>query len=375
MKHVPFHKSGLSYIYWEKYINSLKNLKSFHGSMSLQSEVEDLCRIFCKGKNFYFVNSGTAALELALMSLKLEAGSEVILPSLTFSSCANAIIRSGAKPCFCEISLPNLHISLDKIKELVNENTKVIMVVEYAGIRAELKNIRKFCDERGIYLLLDSAQAFGATEVEDQSVLADFVCYSFHDTKVFSCGEGGLLVVNYNPVIETVEIMLEKGTNRLSFVNGQIDKYTWHDIGSSFILSDINLLLLKYQLAERERILMDKLSAIKIYIDFFESFQSTHIRAFSRHDKASNGHIFWLLFKNNQTLKNVQSFFDKNFIHTTTHYVPLHSAPYALKNGYKHSQDMSLTDCAGDSLLRLPVISAEVAQKVKTTFLNYFEKI
>ena len=192
---IPFHKSGLSYICWDKYAENLGKLNSFQGSMQLQVKLAERCRQFCDGENFYFVNSGTAALELALMSIRLKLGDEVILPSLTFSSCANAVLRAGGVPCFAEISLPDLHVTLENILPLVSNRTKAIMIVEYAGTRAQLSDIHDFCTKQNITLILDSAQSFGAAGQNDQSKLADFICYSFHDTKVFSCGEGGLLIV------------------------------------------------------------------------------------------------------------------------------------------------------------------------------------
>ena len=371
MRQIPFHRSSLNYIDWHQFSKQLQKLKTFQGSASLQVEVSKICQEFSNGEHYYFVNSGTAALELALMALKLESGDEVILPSLTFTSCANSILRAGAQPVFCEVALPNLHLCLESIKALVTSNTKAIMVVEYAGIRSDLAKIREFCDQRAICLILDAAQSFGAAGPDDHSNLADFVCYSFHDTKVFSCGEGGLLIVNNDRHLENVETMLEKGTDRRKFFNGSVDKYTWQGIGSSFILSDINLLLLSMQIKERGSILHDKMSSIRVYDEYFHQLKNDHLLSFSKHSKTSNGHIFWLLLKDKEYLIKLKEALKQNLIESTTHYVPLHSAPFSKVNKFRYSDSMDLTNIAGESLLRLPVLSENEAIKVVSILKRY----
>ena len=367
MTSIPFHRSSLAYICWDEYAAKLQRLNSFQGGLQLQEQLAERCKQFCGGDSFYFVNSGTAALELALMSMRLKSGDEVILPSLTFSSCANAVLRAGGVPCFTEVSLPDLHITLENILPLVTKRTKAIMVVEYAGTRAQLSEIRDFCAERNIILILDAAQSFSATGVHDQSALADFVCYSFHDTKVFSCGEGGLLIVNNRKYVMIVDIMFEKGTDRRAYFNGKIDKYSWQDTGSSFILSDVSLLLLSMQLDKRDNILTDKQSAINLYKKFFNKYDGEKVLAFSQHDRSSNGHIFWLLLKDLETLHYVQTKLSEQDINSSTHYIPLHSSPHSLREKFQYASDMSLTTHAGQCLLRLPVINKQKTEKITNT--------
>ena len=370
MINIPFHQSSLSYICWDKYAENLGKLNSFQGSMQLQAKLAERCRKICDGENFYFVNSGTAALELALMSIRLKLGDEVILPSLTFSSCANAVLRAGGVPCFAEIALPDLHVTLENILPVVSNRTKAIMIVEYAGTRAQLSDIQDFCTNQDIILILDSAQSFGAAGQHDQSKLADFVCYSFHDTKVFSCGEGGLLIVNNNKYVSTVDIMFEKGTDRREFFNGKIDKYSWQDTGSSFILSDVNLLLLSMQLDKRNDILRDKKSAIALYKNFFNKYDGEKVFAFSKHEGSSNGHIFWLLLKDFEALQYIQKLLREQGINSSTHYIPLHSSPYSVRERFKCARNMSLTTHAGQCLLRLPVIDKYKTEKIIITLNN-----
>lgn len=370
MTRIPFHRSSLTYICWKQYASKLQKLNSFQGSEELQAKVFKQCKAFCVGENFYFVNSGTAALELALMAMELNEGDEVILPSLTFSSCANAVLRAGGVPYFSDISLPDLHITLENILPLVTERTKAIMVVEYAGIRAQLSDIHAFCQEQNIALILDSAQSFGANGESDQSWMADFVCYSFHDTKVFSCGEGGLLIVNNKKYTDNADVMFEKGTNRRAFFDGKVDKYSWQNIGSSFILSDVNLMLLSMQLDKSNEVLYEKLSVISLYLDYFSEYEGDQILAFSKHDRSSNGHIFWMLLKDLETLSFLQKTLREQNIQSSTHYIPLHSSAYSKKMGFRSANNMSLTNHTGQCLLRLPVIDVITTKQIIRTLQN-----
>ena len=361
---VLFHTSSLKNIDWETYSYELQKTKSFNGDNSIKSEIEEEIKSFCEGKNFFFVNSGTAAIELALMSLRLNDNDEVILPSFTFSSCANAVLRSGAKPVFADVDLKNLHLSLNNIKRMVSPRTKCIMVVEYAGIRANLTEIQKFCKKNKLILLLDSAQTFGTNHSkDDHSKLADFVCYSFHDTKVLSCGEGGLLIVNNLKFLNIVKIMFEKGTNRTQFIEGKVDKYGWKDVGSSFILSNVNLLLLKFQIRIRSEILKVKLRSIEVYDNFFE-LNSSFVLQRSDHSRCSNGHIYWLILPTPEIRKKLQSHLAINGVESVSHYNPLHYSEFAKKECFKHDNNMKNTFLAGECLLRLPVVSENASLKV-----------
>ena len=364
-ENISYHISSLRDIDWDGYNAELRKTKSFNGDSSLKDEVEQEIRHFCPGKNFFFVNSGTAALELALMSLKLDEEDEVILPSFTFTSCANAIIRAGAKPVFANIDAKCLHLSLESVMQVFSAKTKCIMVVEYGGIRANLNEIYEFCKKHKLVLLLDSAQTFGTSQSKDNhSKLADFVCYSFHDTKVFSCGEGGLLIVNNLKYLNRAVIMFEKGTNRLEFIEGKTGKYSWKDIGSSFIMSNVNLLLLKFQIRIRVNILKKKYDAIEVYENFFGLSTSYFFVQRSDHSTCSNGHIYWLILPNTKNKKQLQNHLSAHGIETVSHYVPLHCSEFAKKSNFRHDKNMANTFAAGECLLRLPVISPNASKKV-----------
>ena len=373
MQQINFHISSLKNIDWTGYTSELKNLSNYSGDKVLQNEIKSNVSKVCEGKNFLFVNSGTSALELALMSLKLNNDDEVIVPSYTFSSCANAVIRANAKPVFCDVELKNLHASINTILPLISNKTKCIMIVEYGGIRANIGPIRKICDDKGIILVLDSAQSFGATNKKyDETYLADFVCYSFHDTKNFSCGEGGLLIINNEFYLNDAQIMYEKGTNRLEFMRGKVEKYSWCDIGSSFILSNVNLLLLNFQLKIIDEIILKKFEAIEVYMNFLKKNNYNYIKAYSEHLKCSNRHIFWIILNNIKTRDELIKHFNSFKIEATTHYVPLHSSELAMKSGFKYSKDMRVTNLAGNCLIRLPVISADISRKVADVISKFY---
>lgn len=364
MEHIKYHISSLKKLDWDKFSLDMFTINSFQGSDVCQRAAGKAVEKFCNGKEFFFVNSGTAALELALMALDLQEGSEVILPSYTFSSCANAVLRSNGIPVFCDISLPKLHITLSNIKNVVSDKTKVIMVVEYGGIRSDLKEIKNFCDENNIILLLDSAQTFGATGALDCSDLSDFVCYSFHDTKVISCGEGGLLVVNNENYIDTVATMFEKGTNRRDYFRNKVDKYEWRSVGSSFILSDINLRILMLILNRRQEIISEKIDAYNVYYNYFSDISNQALVSHSPSGFTMNGHIFWLLFQRKIDRERFQICLADQNVETTTHYVPLHTAPASKNMKLRCDNDMQITNSVGSGLLRLPVISKETSEQV-----------
>lgn len=351
---ISYHQSALLNIDWDGYTNALKKLTTFQGSEEMQAEMAQTISQFVDGNYFFFVSSGSAALELAVLSLGLSPGDEIITPSFTFSACPNAIIRGGGTPVFCEVQKSNLHVHPLELEALITPRTRAIMVVDYAGMRCDLRPIKALCEKYGLALIEDAAQAFGAPYVHaEESRYADFVCYSFHDTKNISCGEGGLLVVKDKSVAQYTEIIFEKGTNRKAFLHGQVDKYSWKNAGGSFIMSDANLLLLDYQLRIHDEIARDRRAAFKNYVDFFTSHDFKNEVWRPLHPDYGNGHIFWLAMPDGRYFKAMYTKLAELGVQTPTHYVPLHSSDFAMQSNFSASENMQVTDVAGHQLLRL----------------------
>ena len=199
-------------------------------------------------KKALLTTSGTHALEMAMLLIDLKVGDEVILPSYTFVSTVNSVILRGATPIFVDIREDTLNMDESLIKDLITPKTKAIIPVHYAGVSCEMDTISSLAKEHSLYVIEDAAQGVNAKYKDKYlGTLGDFGCYSFHETKNYSMGEGGAIVINNSDFFERAEIIREKGTNRSKFFRGEINKYTWVDVGSSFLPSDINAAILKAQ--------------------------------------------------------------------------------------------------------------------------------
>lgn len=224
------------------YISQANSNRKFSGDGPFGKMVQKaLSDLYFGGKPVLLVSSGTAALELALMSLNLQATDEVIVPSYTFVSCANAVLLAGGRPVFAEISNENQNITLESIRAVFSERTRAVMVVHYAGFSNDIVEIVKFCKSQNLILIEDAAHCIGAQfKGKELGSFGAFGCLSFHETKNLHCGEGGAIVINDAHYLASIEIMREKGTDRSRFLRGEVDKYTWHCKGSSYLLSEIS---------------------------------------------------------------------------------------------------------------------------------------
>ena len=251
---IKFNKASITQLE-EKYL-----LDALHGSvLSGDGKYTDLAYEELD-KRFGFermllTTSGTASLEMASILSRIEPGDEVIVPSFTFSSTVNAFLLRGAHPVFCDIRPDTCNIDEMLIEELITPKTKAICAVDYAGVAAEMDTINRIAKEHGLMVIEDAAQGVNAWyKGKALGTIGDFGCYSFHETKNYTMGEGGALLFQDDDMVERAEILREKGTNRSKFFRGQIDKYTWVDYGSSYLPSDMNAAYLYAQLQERETI-------------------------------------------------------------------------------------------------------------------------
>ncbi|GMB81068.1 dTDP-4-amino-4,6-dideoxygalactose transaminase [Shinella zoogloeoides] len=302
-------------------------------------------------------HSCTAALEMAAILLDLREGDEVIMPSFTFVSTANAVALRGATPVFVDIDPRTLNIDPEAVARAITPRTKSITAVHYAGVPADMDALCVLADAHGLSLVEDAAQALGSTyKGRKAGQLADMAAFSFHETKNIISGEGGALTICRPDLIERAEIIREKGTNRSRFLRGQVDKYTWVDIGSSFLPSELIAAFLAAQLEQVKNLNRQRLRFCQRYAEAFADLEERG-RVRLPHcppDCESNGHMFYLLLRDIEDRDAFISFMQERGVATPFHYVPLHSAPAGLRYG-RASGALAVTDEVSGRLVRLPM--------------------
>ena len=311
--------------------------------------------------------SGSHALDMAAQLCDLKPGDEVILPSYTFSSTANAFALEGATLVFVDI-LPNtMNIDPDAIERAITDKTKVICAVHYAGVGCDMERICKIAEDHNLILVEDAAHAVLADyNGKRLGTFGRFGCYSFHETKNYSMGEGGAILLNNPADIEKAEILREKGTDRSRFLLGLVDKYTWRDKGSSYVPSDMNAAYLWAQLQMAHEINNDRLRSWGLYYELLTPLREAgylelpYIPTNSKH----NAHMFYIKVDNIDVRTKLSAFLSDRGIKTAFHYVPLHSAPAGLKYGRFDGED-KVTTKESERLLRLPMYYGLKEEDVK----------
>ena len=313
--------------------------------------------------------SCTHALEMAAILADIKPGDEVIMPSYTFVSTADAFVQRGATIVFVDIRPDTMNIDENLIEDAITDKTKAIVVVHYAGVSCEMDTITDIAKRHNLFVVEDAAQGVMSTyKGKSLGTIGDFGCYSFHETKNYSMGEGGAILIKDDKYIEKAEITREKGTNRSQFFRGQIDKYTWVDYGSSYLPSELNTAYLYAQLKNADKINENRLNSWNLYYDLLkpladEGFiELPHIPEGCEH----NAHMFYIKAKDLEERTKLIKFMKDNEISLAFHYIPLHSAPAGLKFGRFHGEDVYTTK-ESDRLVRLPMyygLSTEEIQYV-----------
>lgn len=330
-----------------------------------------------KAKKVMLTTSGSSALDMAAMLCGLEPGDEVILPSFTFSSTANAFVLAGAKLVFVDIRPDTMNIDENKIEDAITSKTKVLCVVHYAGIACEMDKIMEIARKYNLKVVEDAAQAVMSTyKGKALGTIGDFGCFSFHETKNYSMGEGGAIIINNDNFIEKAEILREKGTNRAQFFRGQVAKYNWVDFGDSYLASDLNAAYLWAQLEMADEINQNRIDTWNEYQKAFKELEEKNIVELPTVPKGCvhNAHMFYIKCKDLETRQNYINYMRKNDILCVFHYVPLHSAPAGVKFGHFSGIDEHTT-ADSDRLVRLPMyynISKSDLNKVIDKTLEFF---
>lgn len=309
------------------------------------------------GGKALLTHSCTAALEMAAILCELAPGDEVIMPSFTFVSTANAVALRGAVPVFVDIDPVTLNVDPSAVAAAVSDRTKAIFAVHYAGFPADMDALADIARANDLILVEDAAQALGSTfGGRPAGCLGDLAAFSFHETKNIISGEGGALVINRPDLMERAEIIREKGTNRTQFQRGEVDKYTWVDLGSSFLPGELVASFLYAQLehveeiTERRRVLYDR------YVTAMTPFEADgRVRLPRRSNNVvGNGHMFYMLMRDTEDRASLITHMREAGITTPFHYVPLHSAPAGLQYA-RTAGEMTVTDDIAARLIRLPL--------------------
>lgn len=320
-------------------------------------------------------HSCTAALEMSAILCDLQPGDEIILPSYTFVSTANAFALRGAIPVFVDIRPDTLNIDEKLIEAAITPKTRAIVPVHYAGVPCEMDIIMDIANRHKLLVVEDAAQALLSTyKGKALGTIGHFGCLSFHETKNIISGEGGALLINDERFFERAEVIREKGTNRSQFFRGEVDKYTWVDIGSSYLPSELVSAFLFAQLEHADEITAQRCRICSAYAEQLAPLEQAGKLRLPRFDADSNGHMFYMLLDSLVTRTALIAHLKVQGIHPVFHYVPLHSSPAGRKYG-RVSGSMQMTDELNERLLRLPLHyemdDADVA-RISAAIRNFF---
>jgi len=353
----------------DKYVlNAMRSLQ-ISGNGPYTKKCEKWFEEELKCKRALLVPSGTHALEMAALLIDVQPGDEIIMPSYTFVSTANAFALRGAKIVFVDIKPDTMNIDENLIEQAVTEKTRAICVVHYAGVACSMDKILEIARKYNLFVIEDAAQGI-MSKYKDRPLgtIGHLGCYSFHETKNYtSAGEGGLLIINNEEFVEKAEIIREKGTNRNQFFRGMVDKYTWIDIGSSFLMNDVSAAYLWGQLEWKEIINNSRLKSWELYYIGLSKLESLGVIELPKIPSyaTNNGHIFYIKVKNLDERTKLLNFLRENGIYAVFHYVPLHSSPAGLKFGRFFGEDVFTTK-ESERLIRLPLFYS-----IKDEEINY----
>ncbi len=330
-----------------------------------------------KAEKAILTSSCTHALEIAAMLIETQAGDEVIAPSYTFVSTVNPFVLRGARVRFVDIRPDTLNINEDLVEAAITPKTKAIIVVHYGGVPVNMDKIKNIAQDNDIYVIEDAAQAFLSTYKERYlGIFGDLATFSFHDTKNFtSGGEGGCLTINDKKLIDRAVVLRDKGTNRYNYLSGKISKYEWIDVGSSYLMSELQAAYLWAQLlhsvaiSEKRAILWNR---YKCSLGGLLKDNNVRVHDFPGH----NSHLFAIIFQSLHARSAFVKFLNRKSVQANSHYVPLHSSPAGLRHGDFVGDDMHTT-VVSQSLVRLPLyfnLSYDDQETIISEIFNYFQR-
>jgi len=361
---VPFNKADIRDVDRE-YIRQAIEGGYTAGNGPFGKKVENLIELAIGCRRTLLTTSCTHALEMAALLLRLRPGDEVIVPAFTFVTSASAFMLHGARPVFVDVRSDTLNIDLDQVAAAITPRTRAICVVHYGGVGAEMELLMSLAAKHGLMIVEDNAHGlFGKYNGRYLGTFGALATQSFHETKNITCGEGGALIINDESLVERAEILREKGTDRSKFLRGQVDKYTWVDIGSSWILSDILAAILFGQLERREEIYRVRMAIYDRYDRELTSWASANgVRTpFVPSGCEHTAHMFHLRFKRGDQRSRFIAHLADRGVNAVFHYQPLHLSVVGRQLGGRPGQ-FPVTEHAGDCLVRLPLFSSMIPEQ------------
>ena len=358
LSHIPLNETGLTG-QESGYLDQVLRSGVLAGPGSFSDKCASIIAADCRAPASLIVPSCTAALEMAMILLDLKAGDEVILPSFTFVSTANAVALRGATPVFVDVDPITFCIDPQRCASAVTTRTRAIVPVHYAGVPSPMSALEEIAKVHDLALVEDAAQAYGAS-IDGSPVgsIGRFGCFSFHGTKNIIAGEAGALVLRDEDDVGRAHVLQEKGTNRLAFLNGEIDRYNWVALGSSNIVSELTAAVLRAQLEDAQAINKSRREFWDLYMTAFADLAlEGHFEIPAPPSNVThNAHIFFLVLPSEEKRRALQSYLSECGISALTHYVPLHDAPAGKAYGRVHGP-MLQTQRAAKCLIRLPLFS------------------
>lgn len=378
MKKIPFNKpylSGKELYYISQTIHSGKTSGNQHFTKKVHKFFNELCGF----KKSLLTTSCTDALEMAAILTAIQPGDEVILPSYTFVSTANAFVLRGATLIFADSYPNNPNIDPQNIEALITPRTKAIVVVHYAGIACDMDPIKLIAEKNNIFLIEDAAQAIDSY-YKDQPLgtFGQLSAFSFHETKNIICGEGGLLGINHVDYVDRAEIIWEKGTNRSAFFRGEVDKYGWVDVGSSFLASDILAAFLYAQLEhlrdiqDRRILLWERYKKNLVNLVEQQKIEIPHIP----HYATNNGHMFFIVCEDLNVRSELIQHLRQSNIHAVFHYLSLHKSPFY--SSQHDGRELPNCDKFADCLVRLPLyyeLQEDQVDYISDSILSFYKSL
>ena len=373
---IPYHEvtwSGREIEYLQQCLTSMH----VHGDGPFTHQCEEILATRLGSTRALLTTSGTDAIELASLLLDIQPGDEVIMPSFTFVSTANPFVLRGAVPVFVDIRPDTLNLDETKLEAAITPRTKAIVPVHYAGIGCEMDTIMEIAKRHGLAVIEDAAHGY-LCEYKGKMLgsIGDMGILSFHQTKTIAAGEGGVLLLNGEKYCTRAEILREKGTNRSQFFRGEVDKYTWCDVGSSFLPSDLIAAVLQAQLEVADVLLAKRRAIFDQYMKRLAPLQQAGFVQLPTvpSETIGSGHIFYLLLSDATQLAGLKKALSEKGISSVSHYVPLHSSPAGMKWG-RASGDLTVTDRVANSILRIPIypnLQEVDVERVSSAIIDFF---
>lgn len=367
----PFHKNAIAYM------QSAIEHHKICGDGEFTKKCSEWIEKRTGASKVLLTTSCTHALEMAAMLAGIQPGDEVIMPSYTFVSTADAFVLRGAKVVFTDIRPDTMNIDERLIEQAITPRTVAIVVVHYAGVACEMDTIMDIANRYGLKVIEDAAQGMMSTyKGKVLGTIGDFGCYSFHETKNYSMGEGGALLIKDSAKILEAEIIREKGTNRSQFFRGEVDKYSWQAAGSSYLPSDLNAAYLWAQLEEADAVNERRLACWKQYYEELRPLEENGVIELQKIPEGCvhNAHMFYIKVKDLQQRTELLDYLKKNGVGAVFHYIPLHNAPAGIKYGCFYGEDIYTTK-ESDRLIRLPMydgLTSEQIHYITETVKNYW---